>query len=73
MFPEDGKVHVIFSYFKNNQVFKASVQKLLSYDDQKIKLLLSSFLISNILNVGTYSIESISLFKDSYTSLFRCN
>lgn len=97
LFPENGKTHVIFSYFKNNQTFQDSVHKLLSHDDQKIKSLLSSFLInyvenaaykisyidqvfseserkaitdifiSNILNVGTYSTESINLFKDIIT------
>lgn len=52
LFPEGNKTHVIFSYFKNNQAFKASVQKLQSYDDKKIKLLLSSFLINYVENAA---------------------
>ncbi|OTG70483.1 hypothetical protein B9T23_16300 [Acinetobacter terrae] len=58
LFPEGDKTHVIFSYFKNNQAFKDSVQKLLSYDDQKIKSLLSSFLINYVENAA-YKISYI--------------
>lgn len=58
LFPEGGKTHVIFSYFKNNQAFKDSVHNLLSYDDQKIKSLLSSFLINYVENAA-YKISYI--------------
>lgn len=77
LFPEGGKTHVIFSYFKNNQAFKDSIHKLLSYEDQKIKLLLSSFLINYVENAA-YKISYIDqMFSESehkaITDIFMSN
>ena len=68
---------MIFSYFKNNQAFKDSIHKLLSYEDQKIKLLLSSFLINYVENAA-YKISYIDqMFSESehkaITDIFMSN
>lgn len=50
VFPEGGKTHVIFTFSKGNQNFKASIERLLKLEDEALKIGLSSIVLNYVEN-----------------------
>lgn len=52
IFPEEGKTHVIFTYFKKNTKLKESIIKLLNLKNPELKISLSTFILNYAENVA---------------------
>jgi len=50
IFPEDGGTHVIFTFSKGNQEFKAAIERLLKLDGNSLKIGLSNMLVNYVEN-----------------------
>lgn len=50
VFPEGGKTHVIFTFSKGNQSFKASIGRLLKLEDEALKIGLSNIVLNYVEN-----------------------
>ncbi|WP_145591338.1 hypothetical protein [Yersinia rochesterensis] len=50
VFPESGKTHVIFTFSKGNQSFKASIERLLKLEDEALKIGLSNIVLNYVEN-----------------------
>jgi hypothetical protein len=50
VFPEGGKTHVIFTFSKGNQSFKASIERLLKLEDEALKIGLSNIVLNYVEN-----------------------
>ena len=57
IFPENGRTHVLFSYFSCNNRFSLSIEKLFQQEESKLKISLSNIILNYIENVA---------FKPSY-------
>ena len=50
VFPEGDKTHVIFTFSKGNQSFKASIERLLKLEDEALKIGLSNIVLNYVEN-----------------------
>ncbi|WP_412022089.1 hypothetical protein [Burkholderia cepacia] len=50
IFPEGDRTHVIFTFSKGNQSFKASIEQLLKLDERALKIGLSNILLNYVEN-----------------------
>ncbi|AXW87171.1 hypothetical protein AU509_04250 [Lonsdalea britannica] len=50
VFPEGDKTHVIFTFSKGNQSFKASIERLLKLEDEALKIGLSNIALNYVEN-----------------------
>lgn len=50
VFPEGGKTHVIFTFSKGNQNFKASIERLLKLEDEALRIGLSNIVLNYVEN-----------------------
>ncbi len=57
VFPENGKTHILFSYFQCNEKFSLSIEKLFQHEEHDLKVYLSNIILNYVENIA---------FKPSY-------
>ena len=52
VFPENGKTHILFSYFPRNEAFTGSIDKMFSQYEEKVKISLSNIILNYVENLA---------------------
>lgn len=76
IFPEAGRTHVIFTFSKGNHDFKDAIQRLLTLDDDSLRIGLSNILLNYAENSAygpkyideNFSPEQITEIKETFSS-----